>query len=85
MYNIFLREGDAERRDHVMRLLDDRGIETRPVFYPMHALPPYQEESSYPVADEWYQRGINLPTHQGLTRTDVDRIADALAEVLSTG
>jgi perosamine synthetase len=85
MYNIFLREGDAARRDHVMGLLDDRGIETRPVFYPMHVLPPYQEESSYPVADEWYQRGINLPTHQGLTRTDVDRIADALAEVLSTG
>lgn len=83
MYNIFLREGNENRRDQVMRDLDVMGIETRPVFYPMHVLPPYQENSSYPVADLWSQRGINLPTHQGLTQGDVKRIARSLREVLS--
>jgi perosamine synthetase len=82
MYNIFLREGGAPRRDAVMRALDEAGIETRPVFYPMHVLPPYKEDTKYPVADLWAPRGINLPTHLALTRADVQRIADGLKEAL---
>jgi perosamine synthetase len=82
MYTVYLREGDETRRDRVMQALDEAGIETRPVFYPMHVLPPYKEENSYPVADRWAQRGMNLPTHQFLTRADVDRIASALAQAL---
>jgi perosamine synthetase len=82
MYNIFLRSGDGHRRDNVMRQLDEMGIETRPVFYPMHVLPPYKEDAKYPVADLWAQRGINLPTHQGLTYADVERIASSLTQVL---
>jgi perosamine synthetase len=82
MYNIFLREGGATRRDAVMHALDLADIETRPVFYPMHVLPPYKEDTAYPVADLWAPRGINLPTHQALTRADVQRIADSLKEAL---
>lgn len=83
MYNIFLRDGDEHKRDQVMRNLDEMGIETRPVFYPMHVLPPYQEGSTYPVADLWSQRGINLPTHQDLTKSDVERVAQSLRIVLN--
>jgi len=83
MYNIFLREGGEERRNAVMRELDEKGIETRPVFYPMHVLPPYAQESDFPVADLWAQRGINLPTHQALSRDDVQRIAESLGQALA--
>lgn len=82
MYNIFLRDGNEQKRDEVMRKLDEMGIETRPVFYPMHILPPYKEDVSYPVADLWAQRGINLPTHQDLTQSDIERIAQSLKAVL---
>ena len=82
MYNIFLCDGDEHKRDRVMRELDENGIETRPVFYPMHVLPPYKEESSYPIGDLWSQRGINLPTHQDLTQADVARIATSLRGIL---
>jgi perosamine synthetase len=84
MYTIFIREGDAARRDRVMCHLDAAGIETRPVFYPMHVLPPYAQSAVFPVADLWAQRGINLPTHQALTREDVQRIAEALKQALAT-
>lgn len=83
MYNIFLCEGDEHQRDAVMRKLDESGIETRPVFYPMHVLPPYKEDNPYPVADLWAQRGINLPTHQDLTQDDVQRIAKSLSRALT--
>ncbi|MEL1090924.1 DegT/DnrJ/EryC1/StrS family aminotransferase [Pseudomonas sp. OB66] len=83
MYNIFLSDGDEHKRDEVMQKLDAMGIETRPVFYPMHVLPPYKEDSTYPVADLWSGRGINLPTHQDLTQDDIIRIAASLREVLA--
>jgi len=84
MYTVFLRRGDGHRRDAVMATLDGLGIETRPVFYPMHVLPPYLESQSYPVADEWSQRGINLPTHLDLDRADVLRVGNALKQALAT-
>lgn len=83
MYNIFLKDGGEQKRDTVMRYLDEMGIETRPVFYPMHVLPPYQEDTVFPVADLWAQRGINLPTHQNLTQADVQRIANSLKIALT--
>lgn len=82
MYTVFLREGTEKERDAVMRQLDAQGIETRPVFYPMHVLPPYQQASTFPTADAWAQRGINLPTWQGLSEPQVERIAKALKSVL---
>jgi perosamine synthetase len=82
MYNIFLKKGDESRRDLLMRRMEEMGIETRPVFYPLHTLPPYMEERSYPVADLWATRGINLPTHLGLVYADVKRIAQALHKAL---
>ena len=82
MYTVFLRSGGESRRDELMRALDDAGIETRPVFYPMHVLPPYKEDKAYPVADEWAQRGLNLPTHQYLTRDDINRVASAISRAL---
>lgn len=83
MYTIFLRYGDGADRDAVMGALDEAGIETRPVFHPMHVLPPYKEDVAYPTADLWAQRGINLPTHQDLTRDDVQRIATSLERALA--
>jgi perosamine synthetase len=82
MYTIFLRDGNQMQRDQIMRELDSMGIETRPVFYPMHVLPPYEQPSSFPIADLWSQRGINLPTHQDLTQGDVARIARGLRDIL---
>ena len=74
-----LRYGGETERDAVMRELDEAGIETRPVFYPMHLLPPYREDATlYPNATRCALRGINLPTHGLLTESDVERICRAL-------
>ena len=83
MYTIYLRQGGESDRDEVMRKMDELGIETRPVFYPMHVMPPYLEDAEYPVADLWAGRGISLPTHQDLTFDDVERIAQGLRAALS--
>jgi perosamine synthetase len=83
MYTIRLLDSIEKQRDQVMQELDVMGIETRPVFYPMHVMPPYQEPSgSYPRAELCGARGINLPTHANLTEQDLDYIVAALETVL---
>jgi perosamine synthetase len=82
LFTILLSERIALSRDDVMARLEKHGIETRPVFYPMHILPPYREASpnadAYPIAEKISQRGVNLPTWGGLTREDVTYVCDVL-------
>ncbi len=76
IYSIVLRPSVRISRDRLMELLDEQGIETRPVFYPMHVMPPYLEpEGDYPVADALAANGISLPTHAALTEDDIVYIA----------
>ena len=84
MFNVYLRTGGEERRDAVMRELGEHGIETRPLFYPMHVLPPYRQDGQFPVATAWSAKGITLPTHHRVSEDDVQYIADSLRQVLTT-
>ncbi len=74
-------------RDELMAGLSARGVETRPVFYPMHTLPPYQEmaeeDGAFPVADRVASSGLSLPTWAGLQREDVVYVCDALRECIA--
>lgn len=83
LQNVFLKDADAPRRDAVMTQLSSLGIDSRPVFYPMHVLPAYASTSPFPVADDWSARGISLPLHTALSLHDVDRVCAALAETLT--
>lgn len=79
IYNVLLTAKGEQTRDAVMAALDADGIETRPVFYPMHVMPVYTEDSArFPVATDLARRGINLPTHGLLTEEDVARVCERL-------
>jgi perosamine synthetase len=70
------------RDDLVARLLKE-GIETRPFFIPLHILPPFRELQYrtylHPeVSERIGCRGLNLPTHTGLSDADIDRVCEAI-------
>lgn len=72
-------------RDEVMLKLAQAGVETRPVFYPMHQLPMYwQPDERFPAATDIAARGINLPSHAALSREDVAHICRTLRNVVET-
>jgi perosamine synthetase len=80
LYTILLRETVEIDRDDVAAALWEQGIETRPVFWPIHLLPPYTPAvRSLPVSESIARRGLSLPTHPWVTQDDVDRVANALA------
>jgi perosamine synthetase len=65
----------AELRDPLRQHLTKAGIETRPLFYPVHTMPMYSKNfRRHPVAEDLSWRGINLPSWPGLKKTDVEQI-----------
>lgn len=83
LITVLLTEGSARERDAVMAALLAKGIDSRPVFYPMHDQPPYYEAARYPVAETWSARGFNLPTYEAITQADVTAVCTALRRTLT--
>jgi dTDP-4-amino-4,6-dideoxygalactose transaminase len=65
-------------------VLAQQGIESRPVWKPMHRQPVYAGERRFRggVADRLFDQGIVLPSGSGLAEDDVDRIQDVIARFL---
>lgn len=83
MYSVMLRKNVSISRDALIEALAEEGIETRPLFYPLHIMPPYLSNESFPVSEDISARGINLPTHGGLTEDDVKCVAEHLIQLCS--
>lgn len=69
-------------RDKVAARLAEQGIETRPVFHPLHTLPMYAAGQQLSVAEYVAHHGLTLPTHGKLTLQDVERVCGVLGEAL---
>jgi perosamine synthetase len=82
MVSILVEE--AADRDALRAALLHDGIETRPLFYPVHQMSMYAAPGQhFPVADEIASRGINLPSYPALTRDDITFICERVREFLS--
>lgn len=72
-------------RDELADRLQLSGIETRPVFYPLHEMPPFQAfgaDAAFPVTDAVAASGLSLPSAVTLGRDDVDAIAKGIRSVV---
>ncbi|MDR6553594.1 DegT/DnrJ/EryC1/StrS family aminotransferase [Paenibacillus qinlingensis] len=81
MCSILVRE--SVQRDSLRKFLLDSGIETRPLFYPIHNMPMYKElgtVTNYPVAEDISSRGINLPSWQNLSNKQIDYIVSKIRD-----
>jgi perosamine synthetase len=68
-----------EQRDPLRNHLAECGVETRPVFYPVHTMPMYADKfQRHPVAEDLGWRGINLPSWPGLKDDQVDLICQEI-------
>lgn len=89
MYHVLLRGRAATRREQVMRQLAESGIETREGFLPYNMQEIFIQRGwtradECPVANDVAHRGFYLPSGPGLSEEDLDYVATALIEVLSS-
>ena len=79
MFSILLPK--AQERDELRKKLADAGVETRPLFYPVHLMPMYsQKYRKLKVAEDLGLRGINLPSWPGLSKEQVKYICTIIRE-----
>lgn len=80
LVSVLLR--DPATRDECMQELQAGGIDVRPFFYPLSAMPPYKQfaRQPTPVAADLSARGLSLPTYESLK--SVGEIKVLLEELL---
>jgi len=87
VYGIVLKDEFPFDAEEVMKRLGEKGIGTRPFFWPMHEQPVFRkmglfEGESYPVAERISRRGFYIPSGLALTENQIDAVSRALHEVL---
>ena len=78
MYSVLINEKFGISRDELMKKLEEKGIETRPFFYPIHVLLPYRNNKKFLIAEELSLKGVNLPSSVKLKREDIEYICEMI-------
>jgi len=87
VYGILLID-KSKISEQVMKLLAEKGIGTRPFFYPMHLQPVLKrmglfENEVYPNAEKMYHYGLYLPSGLALTNEQIHEVVKSLKEILN--
>lgn len=85
LYTCIINPETGVSRDELMAKLTKNGVETRPVFYPLHAMPPYQQYirsgQKFPVTDYLSANGISLPSSVVITQDEQQSILRAIDSI----
>jgi perosamine synthetase len=87
VYGLVLDDSVPFDAREAMRLMGERGIGTRPFFWPMHEQPVVVElglfnGESYPVAERIGRRGLYIPSGIAITDSQIDRVAEVVMDVI---
>jgi perosamine synthetase len=78
MYSILVEDKFGISRDNLIKKLEEKGIDTRPFFYPVHVMPIYNGDDKFPVAEDLSKKGINLPSGVKLKRDSIKKISSII-------
>lgn len=71
---------ESLNREDLKAFLLSNGIETRPMFFPIHTMPIYSHRniSNYPISEKLAALGMNLPSYPQLNLNDIEYIVNCL-------
>ncbi len=81
----YLLLADEEQRDAVAAALDDRDIGCMKFYRPLHTMPAFDADGSYPVSDSVAGRGIALPSHPALEPEAVEAVCGVVTDTVGNG
>jgi len=88
LYTAIIDPTGGVSRDELIEKLMKNGVETRPVFYPLHAMPPYLEYvrngQTFPVTDHLSRNGISLPSSVTISAEEQNSILKAVSAIFKT-
>ncbi len=86
LYTICLQEDFSNKRDELMEHLKLKGIETRPIFYPMSDMPAFAnliDSKEYPVSNSISYSGISLPSSLNMSKDECKYVVQCILRFFS--
>ncbi|MFW5487294.1 MAG: DegT/DnrJ/EryC1/StrS family aminotransferase [Desulfovibrio sp.] len=88
VYGLVLDDEVPMDAEQMMAALREKGIGTRPFFWPVHEQPVFQKMGlfknvSYPVSERLARRGLYIPSSLSLGKTELERVADSVKQILA--
>lgn len=87
LYTILLPCELTSKRNEIIDLMINEGVEARPVFYPMHRMPPYEPfvyaGQEFPVSSFVADSGISLPSAVTMNEADIERVCLVMRKIFS--
>ncbi|QQL50837.1 aminotransferase class I/II-fold pyridoxal phosphate-dependent enzyme [Mucilaginibacter ginkgonis] len=83
LYTFLVNESAPFKREELMEYLNNTGVETRPVFFPMHQMPPYLnfgKPEDLKVSIHVSECGMSLPSSVNLTDIELNHICNSINE-----
>jgi perosamine synthetase len=82
MFSVTMDINEKQRNEMMRILLKDKGVETRPLFYPVHTMPMYSDKyQMHPVSERLHRTGFNIPSYPEISVDDIRYVADSIKEV----
>lgn len=88
MYNIVLKESASITRSQLMDALQEKGIDSRTYFFPLHQQPVIKQKYDYPSAEYsnsilLSKQGFYVPSGLAITQEQITLVSDALHEIIT--
>src|SRR6185295_11879598 len=88
LYTAIVDPKGGVTRDELIEKMMKNGVETRPVFYPLHEMPPYiqyvKQGQTFEVTDHLSRNGISLPSSVTITMEEQQSILNAINGIYNT-
>jgi len=81
LYSVLINDKFKLTRDELIERLKNNGIDTRPLFYPLHSMPPYKSEGNFSVSDFLSKNGISLPSFINISEDQMNKILSVLLDL----
>jgi perosamine synthetase len=88
LYTFIIDERFGVTRDELIDKMMKNGVETRPLFFPLHVMPPYRSYvksgQQFPVADWLSANGISLPSSVSIDLREQNEVLNAIHAIYQT-
>lgn len=89
VFGLIIDEAIAFSAEEVMQRLGDKGIGTRPFFWPMHEQPVFRKmglfiDENHPVAERMARRGLYIPSGLSLQHDQMEEVSEAIHSILKS-
>lgn len=88
LYTFLVDERFGVSRDELIDKMMKNGVETRPMFFPLHDMPPYQKyiltNQHFPVSEKLSKQGISLPSSVNIEKREQEEVLQAVSAIYTT-